>query len=81
MDLVSAGLYTLAVSAVTEFAKRLKARDFMGAGTIVVCLVIGLGAGYFGLTVGGVHFTLLTGAVSGLAAAGLNNTAATAGGK
>ena len=35
------GLYTLAVVAVTELAKRVKAKDYLGAGTILFCGAVG----------------------------------------
>lgn len=77
MDTLLTGLYTLAFIAVTEFAKRIKANDLFGAGTIVFCAVIGLGAGY--LHLGGLN--LLTGFVAGLSASGIHTVAQNVGNK
>lgn len=58
----------LGVVAVTEFAKRLKARDFMGAGVIVVAGIVGVLAGFFGIA----GLTVMTGFVAGMGAIGLH---------
>lgn len=69
--------YTSAFIALTEFLKRLKAKDLYGAATIIVAGAIGAGAGYFNL--GG--FNVLTGLVAGLAAVGIHSVAQAAAGK
>ena len=77
MDLTLTGLFTLATVAVTELAKRVKGKDYLGAGTIVFCAAVGAAAGDLHLA----GLTVLTGLVAGLAAAGIHTVAQAASGK
>lgn len=60
-----------AVIAVTEFFKRIQARDVYGALTIVLAAVIGGLAGFFGVE----GLTVATGLIAGLGGAGIVTTA------
>lgn len=77
MDLTLTGLFTLATVALTELTKRVKAKDYLGAGTIIYCAAVGAAAGNLHLA----GLTVLTGLVAGLAAAGIHTVAQAVGGR
>lgn len=71
MDVVSLSFISIAVVAVVEFLKRLNAKDWQGAVTILVAAVVGGAAGFFKIQ----GLDLMNGIIAGLAAVGVHQVA------
>ena len=74
-DTIVAALLPTAIIAVTEVVKRVKAKEYESAATIVIAAVVGAVAGFIGIS----GLSLETGILAGLEAAGIVKTAQVAG--